>query len=239
MRSAERRKVNNALEMKCLMKSPPLTIGRTVLKGSDELVILGGTFDSKMTFGKHLLMVSRAVSQRLGILRKSWRMFHDRSLLGRCFRSFVLPGLEYWLQCDARLPTNTLSYWTVQSVGRVPTGGVFEFDIAHRRSVAVLCMLHMIRCNPMHPLNDALPGPYVPVRVTHGALVTHRYNYAPPRCRTSQCCKTFVLLSVSLWNDLLDPLFDGDPVSTRDACLRPKSKNTTVFHTEPKPRSGH
>ena len=34
-------------------QSPPLTIGRTVLKESDELVILGVTFDSKMTFEKH------------------------------------------------------------------------------------------------------------------------------------------------------------------------------------------
>ena len=30
-------------------QSPPLTIGRTVLKESDDLVILGVTFDSKMT----------------------------------------------------------------------------------------------------------------------------------------------------------------------------------------------
>ena len=28
-------------------------------------------------------------------LRKCWRVFHDRSLLGRCFRGFVLPVLEY------------------------------------------------------------------------------------------------------------------------------------------------
>ena len=35
-------------------QSPPLTIGRTVLKESDNLVILGVTFDSKMTFEKHL-----------------------------------------------------------------------------------------------------------------------------------------------------------------------------------------
>ena len=34
--------------------SPPLTIGGTVLKESDGLVILGVTFDSKMTFEKHL-----------------------------------------------------------------------------------------------------------------------------------------------------------------------------------------
>ena len=54
------------------------------------------------------------------------------------------------------------------------TGGVFEWGIAHRRSVALLCMLYKIRCNPVHPLNGALPGPYVPVRVTRGVLVAHR-----------------------------------------------------------------
>ena len=65
-------------------QSPPLTIGVTVLKESDDLVILGVTFNSKMIFEKHLRSVSRAASQRLGI----WRAFHDRSLLGRCFRGF-------------------------------------------------------------------------------------------------------------------------------------------------------
>ena len=53
-------------------ESPPLTIGGTVLKESDDLVILGVTFDSKMTFEKRLCLVSRAASQRLDILRKSW-----------------------------------------------------------------------------------------------------------------------------------------------------------------------
>ena len=76
-------------------QSPPLTIGGTILVESDDLVILGVTFDSKMTFEKHLGWVSRAASLRLGILRKSWRVIHDRSLLGRCFRGFVLPVLEY------------------------------------------------------------------------------------------------------------------------------------------------
>ena len=61
----------------------------------------------------------------------------------------------------------------------------------------------------MHSLNGALPGPCVPVRVTRGALVSHRYTYAPPRCRTSQYLRTFVPLSVSLWNDLADLVFDG------------------------------
>ena len=84
-------------------QSPPLTIGGTVLKESDNLDILGVTFDSRMTFEKHLRSVSRAVSQRLGILRKSCRVFHDRSLLGRCFWGFVLPVWEYCsaVRCSA------------------------------------------------------------------------------------------------------------------------------------------
>ena len=86
---------------------------------------------------------------------------------------------------------------------------MFECDIAHRRSVAVLCMLYKLRCNPTHPLDHELPEPYKPVRVTRGALVAHRYTYAPRRWRTSQFHRTFVTLSVSRWNDLADPVFDG------------------------------
>ena len=115
-----------------------------------------------MTFEKHLCLVSRAVSQRLGILIKSWRVFHDGSLLGRYFRGFVLPVFEY---CSAVSYSAADSQFKLQdcavSGARLLTGGVFECNIAHRRSVAVLCILFKIRCNPMHRLNDALPGPYV------------------------------------------------------------------------------
>ena len=95
------------------------------------------------------------------------------------------------------------------SGARFLTGGVFECDIVHRRSVAALCILYKIRCNQMHPLNGALPGPHVPARVTRGALVAHRYTYAPLRCRTSQYSRTFIPFSVSLWNDLANLVFDG------------------------------
>ena len=74
------------------------------MKESDNLVILGVIFDSKLTFEKHLCLVSRAVSQRLGILRKSWRVFHDRSLLERCFQGFVLPVFLY---CSTVLCSDT------------------------------------------------------------------------------------------------------------------------------------
>ena len=93
---------------------PPLTIGKTVLKESDHLVILELTFVSKMTFERYLCLVCRGASHRLGILRKSWRVLDDRSLLERCFRSFVLPFFGV-MQCGA-LPIHKLNYWTVQAV---------------------------------------------------------------------------------------------------------------------------
>ena len=88
-------------------------------------------------------------------------------------------------------------------------GGVLNCNLSHRRSVALLCMLYKIRCNPLHPLCGALPVRYVPVRVTRGALITHRYTYAPPLCRTLQYRRTFIPLSVSLWNALVDHVSDG------------------------------
>ena len=70
-------------------------------------------------------------------------------------------------------------------------------------------MLYKIKSNRMHPLSSALPLPYVPARVTRGALVAHRHSFAPRRCITSQYRRSFVPLWVSLWNDLSDPVFDG------------------------------
>ena len=70
-------------------------------------------------------------------------------------------------------------------------------------------MLFKIKSNPMHPLSRALVLLYVPAHVTRGALVAHRHSLAPPRCRTSQYRRSFVPLSVYLWNGLSDPVFEG------------------------------
>ena len=158
-----------------------------------------------------LRSVSRVASQRLSILRKSRQVFHDRSLLGWCFRGFVLPALE---DCSAVWCSAADTH--IKQLDRVVSGasfltayGVFKFDIAHRRSVAVLSVLYKIRCDPMHPLYCALPLPHVPVRVTRDAMVAHLYSYAPHTCRTSMNSKTFISLSVSLWNNLTDTVYDG------------------------------
>ena len=64
---------------------------------------------------------------------------------------FVLPVLEYcsvvWSWVD---DTHLKQLDRVVSRACFVTGRVFVCDIAHRRSVALLCMLYKIRCNPMH-----------------------------------------------------------------------------------------
>ena len=53
-------------------------------------------FDSKFNFERHILSISSSVAQKIGILRKSFRIFGDHDVLLRCFNSFIRPCLEYW-----------------------------------------------------------------------------------------------------------------------------------------------
>ena len=167
------------------LQSPPLTIGGTVLKESDD-VILGVTFDSKMTFEKHLHSVSRAASQRLGILRKSWQVFRDRLLLGRCCQGFVLPVLEYcsagW--CSAA-DTHLKLLDRAASGARFLTGDLFECDISHHRSVAVLCMLYKIWCSRSSSSSsrDGLIGP-LPAKCRPEAFDAHSFTTFRERGKT-------------------------------------------------------
>ena len=63
--------------------------------------------------------------------------------------------------------------------------------------------------NPTCPLYGSLRAPYVLLRVVRYVSVAHRYTYALLCCRTSQYHRTFISMSVSLYNDLGDPIFDG------------------------------
>ena len=89
------------------LQSATFTIDGTVLKESDDLDILGVTFDSKLTFEKHLRSASRAASQRLGILRKSWHSVINCS----SGDAFGVLSCQFW-QCAVRLPIHTLNDWT-------------------------------------------------------------------------------------------------------------------------------
>ena len=106
--------------------------------------IKSGIIYSKKTFEKHLGSAARAASQLLGILRKAWQVFHARLLLGRYFRGFVLPVLQYcsavWCSAaDLKLVDR------VVSGASFLIGGVFECDLAHRRSSSSNGQMQIIR----------------------------------------------------------------------------------------------
>ena len=95
----------------------PLTLDGTVLKESADLFIL---LDAKMTFEKHLHSIYNDAAQSLGIMRKSWQVFHDRLLLPRSFWSSVLPVLEF---CSAVWCSAAASH--LKELNRVVKGAVF------------------------------------------------------------------------------------------------------------------
>ena len=66
-----------------------------------------------------------------------------------------------------------------------------------------------VKSNLMHPLSISFLLLYVPARVSHGTLVSLLHSFTPPRCTISQYRRTFVFLSVSVWNHLHYHVFDG------------------------------
>ena len=99
-------------------QSPALTIGGTVLKESDDLVILGGTFDSKMTYEKHLRLVSVAASGQLDILKTLKTGSLGKYSMIDCFLgdAFGVLSWPFWstvLPCGALRPIHILNYRTI------------------------------------------------------------------------------------------------------------------------------
>ena len=57
--------------------------------------ILGFNLDSKFNFEQHPCSISCSVAQKIGLLKKSFKFWGDQSVLRKCFKSFILPCLEY------------------------------------------------------------------------------------------------------------------------------------------------
>ena len=73
----------------------PFTPDGTVLKESADLVILGVTFDAKMTIEKHIRSVSRAAAPRLSIIIKSLSSISWSVAPSYIFLELALMVLEY------------------------------------------------------------------------------------------------------------------------------------------------
>ena len=91
-----------------------------------------------MIFKKHLRSVSREASQRLGILRRSWRVFHDQSLVVRCFGCFVLPVLEYCSDVWCLIGGCRCTHYSLHRV--------VQFCVCYIRSLVITCIHFVVHC---------------------------------------------------------------------------------------------
>ena len=129
-----------------------------------------------------------------------------------CFRSFILPLLEYcspvWMSAAAR---------DLHLLDRVAQGGRFLFpnsrnyNLDHRRMVSCLSVFHKLYFNRELPLSSLIPDPLQLPRATRYAEQQHRFVVTVPRCNTSQFQRCFVPYTSKLWNNLPDEVMLDEP----------------------------
>ena len=119
-------------------------------------------FDSKFTFERHIRSILSLVAQKIGLLRKSFRIFGDHDVLLKCFNSFILLCLEYcspvWSSAaDSHLKLldkNLLAYKFL-----IPN---LTISLQHHRFINSLCIVYEIFHNPSHPLHSDIPNLFCP-----------------------------------------------------------------------------
>ena len=181
---------------------PNIVLDNIPLTVSDSFKILGVTFDSKFTFESHIRCMSSLIAQRLGLLRKSFKIFNDHSVLLKCFNSFILSYFEY---CSPVWTSAAESH--LKLLDRNLNGCRFlipelDIDLWHRRSISCLCMLFKIYHNPEHPLHLELPNLNHPVRVTRTTARSHSHSFNLVRSNTVQHSRCFIPATTKSWNDL-------------------------------------
>ena len=183
---------------------PSLRIGDEVLLERDSIEILGIILDNKLTFEKHIRSMCSALSRKVGILRKSHKVFQSQAILRNCFYSFLLPCFEH---CSpvwgfaARSHLDLLDRTLNHIKTLIPD---LEINLQHRRNVASMCMFFKIVANPCHPAHAFLPPPSIPARFTRACLAMNSKAFVEHRCRTSQYQHSFINQCVRLWNNLPD-----------------------------------
>ena len=181
---------------------PELGIDGSVLATCNSFKILGLTFDSKLTFEKHIRNVASGISQKIGILRKCYKIFGDQTIMLNCFNSFILPCFEYcapvWASAaDSHLKLLDNDMNAIKFL--IPN---LKTDLSHRRQISSLCLLHRIYYAPNHPLHTSLPDLTHPVRITRQTEVANSITFAIQRHRTSQYTRCFIPATVKVWNTL-------------------------------------
>ena len=146
--------------------------------------------------------MSRVLSPKLGILRKTRIIYEEDNVLRRCFFSFILPHFEF---CSAVRSSAADSH--IKLLDRMFNSIKFllsdlDLDIEHRRAVGSLSILYKLVNDASHPLHKFLPGLYQPIRVTRNSESLNSLAFNIDRVSTSQFSRCFFPATCKLWNKL-------------------------------------
>ena len=123
------------------------------------LKLLGVTFDKHLFYGPHLQRIALRAAQRIGFLRKSFKVQDTPGRLA-AYKGFVRPMLEYCpLVWAGAAPYHLSLLDKIQKRALSLIGpGVSVDSLALRRSVSSLCLLHKLMSGPRLPtLANLLP----------------------------------------------------------------------------------
>ena len=145
-----------------------------------------------------------SLSRKVGILRKSIKIFNDPVVARKCFFSFLLPIFEYCSPVWGSAASQHLSL--LDKVLKHITNLVpdLHIDLSHRRSVASLCMFYKIFKNNCHPVHNFFPPFFNRIRETRGNIKLNNSAFRPPLCRTEQFKRDLIPRCIKYWNSLPD-----------------------------------
>ena len=153
-------------------------------------------------------IVSR-VSQRIGVLRLVKHVFVDTSVLLRCYYAFVLPILEYVLQCWGQLLNVIFSFssaWCIRWPG-------FALIRLSCRCVIDVILLHCVCCRRLirPTIIVCLESFYICFccsSTSRAAATAHPLEFEVSRCGTFQFARCFLPAQTRVWNNLPYTVFD-------------------------------
>lgn len=105
-----------------------------------QLRVFNVTFDGKLTFKSHLRMIANSASQKIGNMKRVWRLFGCLSIF-LCFLSFILHLLVYC--CPLWVSAGKSHLWLFHHVvlgATIWLGGVLPCESSSQSVFHIYCI---------------------------------------------------------------------------------------------------
>ena len=197
-----------------------LTLEGVAIQPKDEVDVLGVTYDSALTFRRHIERLAREASGKLAALRRiSWLL--DGKGLEVLYKAQVRSSLEYsclaWggaasrhLSLLDRVQARAVRLIRGREGGQEPSLQALQ----HRRDVAGLTVMHKVHIQRV-PHLQPLRQPLRRAQVTTRTVASVPEELLQTRCRTWHHQRQFVYHYVNQWNALLATHQDLSGMSTQ------------------------